>query len=300
MKKKANNSLNPRRDITMHRYNLIESILFPPTHIIKNKLRNSLKGKTILITGASSGIGEQVAYLLGDTNSHLILVARREDKLQQIKHDIEKKSTASVSVIRADLRNKEDLETLLNFLHQLPDGLDIVISNAGHSIQRPILHSLDRFHDVTRTMNINFFAPVQLLLSVIPLLHKKQGQIINVSTINALLIPFPFWAAYQASKSAFDTWFRSAAPELNAIGITTTTIYLPLVKTPMSLPTAAYQHAPAMSAQHAAKLIGKAILLKKRNIRPWWLINGQLGSILFRGLYEKLMPKIIKKRGKSH
>lgn len=109
-------------------------------------------------------------------------------------------------------------------LYQLPNGLDVIVSNAGKSIRRSIHDSLDRYHDFTRTMAINYFAPVRLLLSIIPLLEKNKGQIINVSTINALLLPIPYWAAYQASKGAFDTWFRSVAPELNAIGIATTTI----------------------------------------------------------------------------
>jgi short-subunit dehydrogenase len=263
------------------------------------KLEAALKGKTVLITGASSGIGEQLAYLLADINTHLILTARREDKLLMMKSEIESKA-AKVSIFRADLRNKEEMEGLLTFIHQLPGGLDFVVSNAGKSIRRPVNDSLDRYHDFTRTMAINYFAPVKLLLSVIPLLEKSQGQIINISTVNALLIPFPYWAAYQASKSAFDSWFRSAAPELNAVGISTTTIYFPLVKTPMILPTAAYQNMPAMSPEHAAKIIGRSMYTKKKRHMPWWLIFGQLASVLFRGTWELSMTGILKKRGKRN
>lgn len=281
----------------MYNYNLLESLLFAPTYLNKKKLRHVLEGKTILITGASSGIGERVAYVLGEMNVHLILVARREEKLLTMKSEIEK-GTAKVSVCKADLRNQEEMERVLAFIHDLPDGLDIVVSNAGLSIQRSITDSLDRYHDFTRTMAINYFAPVQLLLSVIPLLEKNQGQVINVSTINTSLFPMPYWAAYQASKTAFDTWFRSAAPELNVMGIATTSIYLPLVKTPMILPTAAYQNAPAMCPTHVAKIICKSIYTKKKNYSPWWLIFGQLVSVLFRGVFEFIIPKSIRKRSK--
>lgn len=283
----------------MHTYNLIERLLFSSTPLNKVKLGNEMKGKTILLTGASSGIGEQVAYLLGEIDAHLILVARREEKLLTIKKNIEKNGSR-VSVFRADLRNEQEMKELLTFLHQLPSGVDVVVSNAGLSINRSISHSLDRYHDFTRTMAINYFAPVQILLSVIPLLEKNKGQVINVSTVNALLLPIPHWAAYQASKSAFDTWFRSAAAELNAMGISTTSIYLPLVKTPMIVPTVSYEKMPAMCPNHVAKIICKSMYTKRKTYTPWWLICGQLGSTLFRGLWELSMPKILRKRGEGN
>ncbi|MGO4495670.1 SDR family NAD(P)-dependent oxidoreductase [Paenibacillus sp. 2RAB27] len=276
-------------------HSLLSNLLFPPTKLNKHKLERQLAGKTVLITGASSGIGEQLAYLLSEMQVHLILVARREAKLLAMKSEIEVKAAAHVSVFPADLRDPKDMEGLLTFLHQLPDGLDIVISNAGHSIKRSIRESLDRYHDFTRTMAINYFAPVQLLLSTIPLLEQNQGHIINISTVNVMLIPMPHWAAYQASKSAFDTWFRSAAPELNTMGIATTSIYLPLVRTPMILPTAAYHKLPAMSPEHVAKMIGSAIYTRRQTFKPWWLIFGGLASLFFR-----TMPRLSRKKGNGH
>jgi short-subunit dehydrogenase len=281
----------------MYTYNLLERFLFLAILVNKEKLRKKLQGKTVLITGASSGIGEQIAYFLAEFEVRLILVARREEKLRTMKDIIEEKA-AKVSVFPADLRNEMELVELLEFLQQLPEGLDVVISNAGKSIRRPIKDSLNRFHDFTRTMSINYLAPVQLILSVVPLLEKNKGHIINISTINALLLPFPYWAAYQASKSAFDTWFRSATPELNAMGIATSSIYLPLVRTPMILPTKAYEKMPAMSPEHVAKIVCKSLLTKKKIYKPWWLIFGQLSSILFRRIWERSLPYILKKRGK--
>jgi len=279
----------------MPTYRLLEYVLFPPSLFNERKLRRQLEGKTVLITGASSGIGEQLAYLLADTKVYLILVARREDKLVAMKGTIEMKA-ARVSVFPADLRNEEDMEGLTRFLHRLPDGLDIVVSNAGHSIKRSIHQSLDRYHDFTRSMAINYSAPVQLLLSMIPLLEEKQGHIINVSTVNVLLHPLPEWAAYQASKAAFDTWFLSVAQELNMTGISTTSIYLPLVRTPMILPTTSYQKLPAMSPQHVARIIGKSLYTHKITYKPWWLIVGQLASILFRRYLEFSMSRRLRKR----
>lgn len=278
----------------MHTYSLLEKCLFLSHTYKDKKLKESLEGKTVLITGASSGIGEQLAFELSNVNCHLILVARREDKLRDIKTEIEKKSSR-VSIYPADLRNKEEMDGLLTFIHDLANGLDIVVSNAGLSIKRSIPDSLDRYHDFTRTMAINYFAPVQLLLSTIPILQRNHGHFINISTVNALLIPIPYWAAYQASKTAFDVWLRSAASELNAMGISTTSIYLPLVRTPMILPTAAYRKMPAMSATQVANIICKSIYTKRKKYQPWWLLFGQLASVIFRGLWDSSHANILRK-----
>ncbi|WP_246066830.1 SDR family NAD(P)-dependent oxidoreductase [Paenibacillus koleovorans] len=267
-------------------YTLIERLLFPPTTINENKLLRCLEGKTVLITGASSGIGEQLAYTLADAKAHLILTARREDKLLAVKREIEKRQAAQVSVYRADLREEAEREGLLEFIRRQPHAIDIVVSNAGHSIQRSIYDSLDRFHDFTRTMAINYFAPVHLLLSLIPLLERNQGHIVNVSTINALMPPFPSWAAYQASKAAFDVWFRSVSPELNRRGILTTTFYLPLVRTPMIVPTAEYRRMPAMSPQHVARLIGRSFYTRRKAFKPWWRFGFKLASRFVAGAWK--------------
>ncbi|MGI2326787.1 SDR family NAD(P)-dependent oxidoreductase [Planococcus sp. YIM B11945] len=279
-------------------YTLIEKILFFPVRFNADRIKQKMHGKTILITGASSGIGKELAYLLKDAHVQLILVARREDKLQQIKRDIES-SAAQVSVFRADLRDAEDMAELLRYLHRFPNGLDIVVSNAGKSINRPIYQSLDRLHDFTRTMAINYTAPVELVLSVLPLLEKNNGHLVNVSTINALLHPIPYWAAYQASKAAFDTWFRSASPEWQARGISSTTLYFPLVRTPMIEPTLAYRTAPAMLPAHAARMIAESVAAKRKTYKPWWLIFGQLASVLFRPIFDMIFAAQAKKKERA-
>ncbi|RIX53935.1 SDR family NAD(P)-dependent oxidoreductase [Paenibacillus nanensis] len=276
---------------------LLESVLFPAVRLNKEKLGRMLQGKTILITGASSGIGERLSYLLGEFDVRLILVARREEKLLAMKREIEEAGAARVDIHAGDLRKEEVLGELLRVLLRLQDGLDIVVSNAGLSIRRPVMDSLDRYHDFTRTMAINYFAPVRLLLSVIPQLLRNKGHVINVSTINTSLIPFPNWAAYQASKSAFDTWLRAAAPEWQALGVSITSVYLPLVRTPMIEPTAAYRKLPAMSAEHAARTIAKSMYTRRQSLKPWWLIFGQLASLLGRGLWERYMPGVLRRKG---
>lgn len=279
----------------MHNYTILERFLFLSPSFDFEKMKQELDGKTVLITGASSGIGKAFAYLLADTTAHLILVARSEANMNVMKVDIEQAS-ARVTIFPADLRNEEERTELLAFLHQLSDGLDVVVSNAGLSINRPIAKSLNRYHDFTRTMALNYFAPVQLLLSLIPMLAQKNGQIINISTINALLFPVPYWAAYQSSKTAFDTWLRSAEPELRLQNISTTSLYLPLVRTPMIEPTIAYQTSPVMSPVHVAELIGHALYTKRNVYKPWWLFLGEWVSVVFRSPLSLIVFRLVKKK----
>ena len=279
----------------MERHHLLNRFLFGGVALNAAKLEHAVSGKCILITGASSGIGEKTALLLGNYDVRLVLIARRGDKLQAIKETIEARGKAAVTIMTADLRNEDDMEKVLGGLRGLPYGMDIVVSNAGLSIRRGIEESLERYHDFTRTMAINYFAPVRLLLHLIPELEAKGGQIINVSTINARLAPFPMWAAYQASKSAFDVWLRSASPELRLLGIAVTTLYLPLVRTPMIEPTNAYADMPAMKPDQVAALIAKAMYSRRRLWKPWWLGPGELASLFFEGLAEKWF--IFKRKG---
>jgi len=275
-------------------YNFLEYLLFPTTRLNEKNLKERLRQKTILITGASYGIGEALAYQLAETNASLILVGRTTSKLNQVRELVLEKGGIA-EVYTADLRNPDELAGLLTFIRERKEGIDIFVNNAGKSIKRSVEDSLDRFHDFKRTMDINYNAPVQITLSLIPMLKRNHGHIINISAINVLLAPAPKWAAYQASKIAFDNWFRCVAPELNARKIATTTIYLPLVRTRMIEPNEAYKNMPAMKPGHVAKIICKFILTRKRTYKPWWVIFGELASVIFRPLLEISFTNHIRK-----
>lgn len=281
--------------MSLRRYTLLEHILFWPTWLNRNKLNQTLHQKTILITGASFGIGEQLAFQLAQTSAHLLLVARTAEKLETLKEKLEHLG-AKVSIYPTDLTKEEEVDNLVQAIKALPNGIDIVVSNAGRSIMRPIQDSLDRFHDFERTMAINYFAPVRLLLPIIPLLEKSKGQIINISAINVLMAPPPYWAAYQASKAAFDQWVRCVGPELSLKNLVCSSIYLPLVKTRMIAPTKAYDKMPAMRPEHVARIICKYMYTRKRKYAPWWVFFASLTSLLFRGPWEFFSPYFLKKR----
>jgi NAD(P)-dependent dehydrogenase (short-subunit alcohol dehydrogenase family) len=259
-------------------------LFFPRLSYDRTRLRSHLCGKTVLITGASFGIGACLAVRLADSGARLLLVARTSDRLLEVQAQVAARG-GRADVFPCDLADPEAVETLLL---QLPASIDIVVSNAGKSIRRSLFDSLERPHDFTRTMNVNYHGPVRLLLGLTPRLVARRGHVINVSALNVLLAPMPYWAAYQASKAAFDQWFRSAAPELNARSVGTTSLYLPLVRTRMIAPTRAYRHMPAMEPNEVADLICRAILSRRRSYAPWWMPAAELASLLLRRPWEAL------------
>lgn len=270
------------------RYNLLEWLLFPKRGINTQKLEQALIEKTILITGATFGIGEQLAYQLAFKETELILVGRTADKLNLVKERIEEQG-GNAEIYAADLRDDDQINSLIDQLKNKENGVDIFVSNAGKSIKRSIFKSLDRYHDFKRTMDINYHAPVKLCLALIPGLQERKGHILNISAINVLFLPMPEWSAYQASKTAFDQWFRSVSPELKGKGITTSSVYLPLVKTRMIEPTKNYQSMPAMRPEHVAKVISRLILKKRRRFKPWWSIFVALICFWFKRPIEFLV-----------
>ena len=263
----------------------LSNVLFPIFKPDFSRLAQRLHHKTIIITGASYGIGEALSYILADIDCRLILLARTTEKLQTIQHQLSAKK-AQIEIFPIDLRNNEQIDHFLNHIEH--NQIDILINNAGHSICRPIMQSLHRLHDFERTMQLNYFAPVKLCLALIPKLQQTLGQIINVSAINVLLAPTVNWAAYQASKTAFDQWLRCASAELENQNIKISTAYLPLVRTRMIEPTKLYDHVPALQPQQAATIICRLLLTGKRHYKPWWTIPAQLASVLFNPIWQKI------------
>lgn len=268
---------------------VFNSIIFPAVWFSEKRLRQATRHKTILITGATFGIGEALANSLANASVTLVLVARTSQKLAELQTELSA-SGATIILVALDLTDKV---AVADWLADFDIPIDILVNNAGKSIRRPLYQSLDRLHDFERTMALNYFAPVQLFLHFAPQIEQRKGQLITISAVNVLLPPAPYWAAYQASKSALDQWWRSAAPELNTRGITTTSIYLPLVRTRMIAPTKIYDKVPAMSPQRAARIIAKTMYTQAYQYRPWWLPFGQWFGFIFGRLWHWINVQLL-------
>ncbi|MGY2063048.1 SDR family NAD(P)-dependent oxidoreductase, partial [Nocardia gipuzkoensis] len=176
-------------------------------------------------------------HKLGEAGATVLLVARSREDLDEIAAEITA-AGGKAHAYTADLSDMEATDRLGRELLDAHGHVDVVINNAGKSIRRAIDHSYDRFHDFTRTIDINYLGPVRLLLTLLPgMRERREGHIVNISTWGLRMPPAPRWAAYGASKAAFDMWLRTVATEIAGDNVTTTSIYMPLVHTPMSAPT---------------------------------------------------------------
>ncbi len=242
-------------------------------------LRDAVAGKVVLITGASSGVGEAAAVRLGRAGATVLLVARRTDLLEEICEAIVSdqgpSSPGSAFAYPCDLADIDEVGELVETVLAQHGHVDVVVSNAGKSIRRWISDSYDRFHDVERTIRVNYLGPVRLLLGLLPSMRERgSGHIVNVATAGVNL-PALRWSAYIASKTAFEAWLRGVAPEIRADGVTTTSIHLQLVRSPMLGPFRMWNYLPGMSTEEAADIVARAIVKRPRTISPLWArVNG--------------------------
>lgn len=245
--------------------------LAPPMCNDSVRLRRAVEGKTILLTGASFGIGAALARRLGAAGADLLLAARSLPELQQVCQDI-LDAGGRARAFGLDLSQPEQIDERAAEWLALCPRVDVVIHNAGKSIRRPLLQSLDRPHDFQRCMNVNYLGPVRLQLALLPrMLEQGGGQIVSVSTLGIRLPRAAHWAAYLASKEAFDHWLSAAVPELKPRGIVCSSIYMGLVHTRMSAPTRAYAQLPGMTPDQAAGVVCHALVHRSRRVGPWWL-----------------------------
>jgi len=280
-----------------NRQSMLENILFPVRNINEKRLQKRVENKTILITGASYGIGAAMVPILSECAVTLLLVARTEERLAALKKSIDDKA-CNVKIYAADLRDENEISNLLELWKNENINVDIIINNAGKSIYRKLWNSLDRFHDTQRCSATNYIGPVQLILGVLNGLLQKEAHIINVSAINVLLPPAVGWSAYQSSKVAFDQWLRCCEAELKAENISVSSIYLPLVRTRMSMVNKNKHSQPAMSKQKAARLITNYIVKRKRTYTPWWFGVVRLFAFIFPGMLYRIQLRQIKKAGR--
>lgn len=251
-----------------------------------DRLRRTVSGKTVLVTGASYGVGEATARKLAAAGATVLAVARSADRL----HDLVASVTAGggeAVAYPADLTDEAAVSALTKQITDEHGAVDIVVSNAGKSLRRSLHHQYDRPHDFERTIDINYLGPIWLLLGVLPAMRERgRGHIVNVSSVGVRVPPGPQWGAYQASKGAFDRWLRSVAPELHADGVEVTSVYFGLVRTRMIEPTPILTRLPGLAPDEAADVIAKAVIERPRAIAPPWMGPVELSSVLLAGPAE--------------
>jgi NAD(P)-dependent dehydrogenase (short-subunit alcohol dehydrogenase family) len=255
-------------------------------------LRRTVKGKVAVVTGATSGIGRECAMRLVQADATVILVGRTADKLEETLAAIAELGGGKARAYPCDCSDMEACDRLVADVLADHGRVDILVNNAGRSIRRSVRYSYNRFHDFERTMQLNYFGALRLILGFLPAMERqKSGHIINVSSIGVLTSP-PRFSAYVASKAALDAFSLCAAPEFSAVNIDFTTIHMPLVRTPMIAPTSIYKAFPTLSPEQARDLVMKAIVSRPRRVSTSLGVAGAVAQAAMPSVTEAFLAQV--------
>ena len=250
-----------------------------------------LSGKTVVITGASSGIGEATAHRFAGAGASVVLIARRAHELQRLADAITSAGGSAIALTG----DGSDTDAMTALGHQIVADhgpIAVLVNNAGRSIRRPITESYDRLHDFERTMAVNYFGPVALSLAVLPsMVEAGEGRIVNVSTWGTR-VPSPLFAAYTASKAAIDAFGRSVNADLVGTGVSMASVHVPLVRTPMIAPVQkVYRGTPSLSADEAAGLIFRSAAVTTSRVEQAFLTAGAIADTLAGPALDRAMGR---------
>ena len=250
-----------------------------------------LDGKRILITGASSGIGEAAAIKFARLGATVVVVARRRDLLDDVADRILADGGDALA-IDCDLADLDAVDALAARVEKEIGGVDILVNNAGRSIRRPLAESLERWHDVERTMTLNYYSPLRLIRALAPgMLERGDGHVINVASWGVLSESTPLFAVYNASKAALSAVSRVIETEWAHSGVHSTTLYYPLVATPMIAPTKAYTGLPALTPAEAADWMVTAARVRPVRIAPRMAVTARALDTVAPGWLNALIKR---------
>ncbi|UDY23714.1 SDR family NAD(P)-dependent oxidoreductase [Nocardioides sp. Kera G14] len=252
--------------------------------------RSPLEGRVVLVTGASSGIGEAVAIACAARGAQVLLVARRADELERVAAEIREKG-GSATTYALDLTDAEAVDALVKQVNTEQGGVDYLVNNAGRSIRRSIELSYDRFHDVERTMAINYFGPVRLTMGLLPGMRERHfGHVVNIVTWGVTL-KAPKFSAYIASKTALDTWSRVVARETRGDNVTFTNVRMSLVQTPMTAPTKVYR-GKGYTVEEATAMVMDALERRPLTVQTAVGRVGQLAEVFIPNTFEAVVAQV--------
>jgi NAD(P)-dependent dehydrogenase (short-subunit alcohol dehydrogenase family) len=249
-----------------------------PDLFIDRSLKGTVGGKVVLVTGGSSGIGLAAACKFAEAGAVTLICARDADKLEEAMKEIRAFAgkDAKVYSYSVDIADEAGCKAFVDRVTAEHGGVDFLINNAGRSIRRAIENSYERFHDFQRTMDLNYFGCLRVTMGFLPgMVARKRGHVVNISSIG-VLTNAPRFSAYVASKAALDAWTRCASSEYADMGISFTTINMPLVRTPMIAPTKIYNNVPTLAPEEAADLIAQACVYKPVRIATRLGTTGQV------------------------
>ncbi|XP_027727412.1 corticosteroid 11-beta-dehydrogenase isozyme 1 isoform X1 [Vombatus ursinus] len=175
-----------------------------------------LQGKRVIVTGASTGIGEQIAYHLARMGAHLVVTARTEAKLKKVISECLKLGAASAHFIPGTMEDLVFAEQVVTKAEKLMGGLDMLILN--HIAPLNLRFFNGDVASFQKSMDVNFFSYVTMTSAALPMLKDTNGSIVVVSSIAGKIIA-PLIAEYSATKFALDGFYSSLQKELQLLNV---------------------------------------------------------------------------------
>lgn len=250
-----------------------------------------LAGRHVVITGGSSGIGRASAVAVAGRGATVLLLARRSDELDQVVTDI-RDAGGSAFGFPCDITDSTAVSTTVAAILAEHGHVDMLVNNAGRSIRRSVYRSTDRLHDYERTMAVNYFGAVAMVLALLPhFRERKQGHVVNISNAG-VQISMPRYSAYLASKAALDKFTDVVAAETLADRITFTTIHMPLVDTPMIAPSGRHNAGPAATPEWAAATVVRALTERPKRIDVPAATIAEYGALIAPRLKDAVMHRL--------
>ncbi|MGV0715500.1 SDR family oxidoreductase [Mycolicibacterium sp. XJ662] len=242
-----------------------------------------LVGRHVLITGASSGIGRASAIAVAERGATVFALARNADALDDLVAEI-RAGGGQAHAFTCDVTDSTSVEHTVKDILGRFNHVDYLVNNAGRSIRRSVVASTDRLHDYERVMAVNYFGAVRMVLALLPHWRERRfGHVVNVSSAG-VQARNPKYSSYLPTKAALDAFADVVASETLSDHITFTTIHMPLVRTPMIVPSRRLNPVPAISAEHAAAMVVRGLVDKPARI------DTPLGTFADFGHY--LTPKL--------
>lgn len=249
----------------------------------------NIKGKVVIVTGASSGIGEATAREFAKEGARIVLAARRVDKLQELAGEIAAmNSGAETLVIQADLSKLEDIQAMIRQTLERFNRIDVLVNNAGFG-RLDWLENLDPVKDIQAQIDVNVMGVIQTTRQVLPvMIEQRSGSIINMCSM-AGLVGTPTYSIYAASKHAVHGFSEALRREVKPWGIDVSLIY------PGGVVTEFTQHAGIKRKTNAktpafmlltAEQVGQAVVKLVRNpkrmlVIPWlWNVTVFMNKFL--------------------
>ncbi|OBH62954.1 short chain dehydrogenase [Mycobacterium intracellulare] len=236
-----------------------------PDRARRDDPRGPLQGRHVVITGASSGIGRASAIAIAERGATVFALARNGAALDELVAEIRANGGAA-HAFTCDVTDSASVEHTVKDILGRFDHVDYLVNNAGRSIRRSVVNSTDRLHDYERVMAVNYFGAVRMVLALLPHWRERRfGHVVNVSSAG-VQARNPKYSSYLPTKAALDAFSDVVGSEVLSDHITFTNIHMPLVRTPMIVPSHRLNPVRAISPERAAAMVVRGLVDKPARI----------------------------------